>query len=1025
MPGARNHPAGSQWRKWDLHVHTPASYQWDGRRLNQLDDNQRQVVLKEMVDALNASDVAVFGFMDYWTFDGYLTLRNFLEENGNTVSCAKTLLPGVELRVEAAADYRLNIHALLSDQTTHQELSDFLGTLRIAFGGGIERPLSREALIQRARAFPDSVLATHGVRREASSDDEAMFAVGCKTAQITRQSFWDAVSAIRNKVLIIQPWSTYNGLAQMDWRKFPHDVYQFMQSADIFESRKDDEIDLFLAQQTPKNKRFIADFLQALGGRPKMVVSGSDAHNFGAYGTFPGGRPTWIKADPTFAGLQLAAHEPQTRSFVGEEPPKLRHVRQNPTRYIKALSISKNANTTLAEHWFDCSVEFNPGLIAIIGNKGSGKSALLDVLALLGNAHRQDMAFLTPERFRNPKTNKAEHFTAKLDWYDGSCRESSLDATFQPDMPERVRYLPQSYLERLCSEPDESGLEEFQNELEKVIFSHVDDETRFGHRTLRELLESRSRGIEDELGSARRQLGVLNQEIVETENELTEERERSLNNELALKRQELVAHEQAKPSSVAKPDDNGGQASNEQIESAENEAREVAEALAKVQRAITGEQRNLQMVDRLQKQLAAASSEFKATRQKLLPDLAALGLNVDDIIAIKVNEQPLAELRATSERNIARLRTDQGNDDTSGLRKQRLDVSARLDALRAQLAAPFVAYRKHLNDLAEWEAQRVALIGSAERVGTVGYLEEQLRKLRDVLPIRREELQKRRLEASERIFSLLGELQCAYREAYRPIQNFIDSHELAKAEMGLHFSVTLQPKDFADRFFQLIHQGRRGSFYGADEGRQVLQRMIEKAQFEDWEGTRTFLTDVVDRIRHDRRAQDGTEQTIESQLRRGTTVNQLYDLLYSLDWLTLRYSLRLGGKELRSLSPGERGALLLMFYMLLDQENVPLLIDQPEHNLDNESVFRLLVPCIKEVRERRQVFIVTHNPNLAVVCDAEQIVCAAIFKEHGYRVAYETGAIENPPRNSRAVEVLEGTWPAFSNRQKKYTSSSL
>jgi len=75
------------------------------------------------------------------------------------------------------------------------------------------------------------------------------------------------------------------------------------------------------------------------------------------------------------------------------------------------------------------------------------------------------------------------------------------------------------------------------------------------------------------------------------------------------------------------------------------------------------------------------------------------------------------------------------------------------------------------------------------------------------------------------------------------------------------------------------------------------------------------------------------------------------------------------------LTVGERGTLLLVFYLLVDQRDVPLVIDQPDDNLDNQTVFEILVPCIKEAKKRRQVIIVTHNPNLAgSKCPADQII---------------------------------------------------
>ena len=103
----------------------------------------------------------------------------------------------------------------------------------------------------------------------------------------------------------------------------------------------------------------------------------------------------------------------------------------------------------------------------------------------------------------------------------------------------------------------------------------------------------------------------------------------------------------------------------------------------------------------------------------------------------------------------------------------------------------------------------------------------------------------------------------------------------------------------------------------------------------------------------------------------------------------------MGDKQLPALSPGERGALLLLFYLFIDMDDKPLIIDQPEENLDNESVYNYLVHFIKEAKQKRQIIIVTHNPNLAVVCDADQIVEMKIDKSYRNKVSFQSGAIEN------------------------------
>ena len=78
-----------------------------------------------------------------------------------------------------------------------------------------------------------------------------------------------------------------------------------------------------------------------------------------------------------------------------------------------------------------------------------------------------------------------------------------------------------------------------------------------------------------------------------------------------------------------------------------------------------------------------------------------------------------------------------------------------------------------------------------------------------------------------------------------------------------------------------------------------------------------------------------------------------------------------------------------------------------------------VVPVFLAAKERRQVIIVTHNPNLAVVCDAEQIVHCRLDIHDGYRLRYESGALENPKFNQLSLDVLEGTAQAFEARRKR------
>jgi predicted ATPase len=163
---------------------------------------------------------------------------------------------------------------------------------------------------------------------------------------------------------------------------------------------------------------------------------------------------------------------------------------------------------------------------------------------------------------------------------------------------------------------------------------------------------------------------------------------------------------------------------------------------------------------------------------------------------------------------------------------------------------------------------------------------------------------------------------------------------------------------------------------------------------------------------------------VASLLRKGHFSAEVYDLLFGLNFLEPRYTLLFQDAQIAQLSPGQRGALLLIFYLLVDKGHNPIILDQPEENLDNETVVSLLVPVLTEAKKRRQILMVTHNPNLAVVCDAEQVIHSSFDRKNHSRITYTSGSIESPNINRHVVNVLEGTKIAFDNRGGKYLKSS-
>jgi len=97
---------GSEWRQWDLHIHTPASFHWNGQKFDADPNSKANTdLVDEMIAALNAAEPAVFALMDYWTFDGWFALKKRLSESG-APKLTKTVFPGIELRLAAPTTCR-------------------------------------------------------------------------------------------------------------------------------------------------------------------------------------------------------------------------------------------------------------------------------------------------------------------------------------------------------------------------------------------------------------------------------------------------------------------------------------------------------------------------------------------------------------------------------------------------------------------------------------------------------------------------------------------------------------------------------------------------------------------------------------------------------------------------------------------------------------------------------------------------------------------------------------------------------
>ncbi|MEB0222908.1 TrlF family AAA-like ATPase [Pseudomonas sp. 10S4] len=1017
---------GSTWKKWDLHVHTPESlvHHYPG---------EKEAAWEAFLDDLERlpAEFKVLGINDYLFVDGYA--RVLEERRKGRLANIELVLPVVELRLDKFGGIleqgeegykpsswsRINLHVVFDEVDPQLIREQFMPAISQGYSLVPESPGGRWAgVITKVNLIDLGERVLKSMPEALRAGAPSALKVGFNNLNVSFEAVRAALKTqhFDGKHIIALGKSEWDSLRWNDHTIA--DKKTIINDADL----------VFTAAANPEAYLKARNGLKAAQVNARLLDC-SDAHSLSTSKDKDrvGNCFTWIKADSTFQGLLQAIHEFDDRVYVGDAPPKQKMIEQSKTKFISSIKVSKVADSALPEPWFDLDIPLNPDLVAIIGNKGSGKSALSDVIALVGNTkHHAKFSFLKNTRFRSPKRKFAENFIGALTWLDGSVTQRSLQEDPEPSSVERVKYLPQSYLEDLCNELGEGGSSTFDAELRKIIYSHVPEEERLGKASMDELLEFKVAEIEKARKGLRESIGKINAEIIEAERRSTKDFLKSLQEQLAAKQGELAALNEAQPQPVLDPS-----VSPEALAETKQAAEQVA-VLEGEGRKIEGEEAALKTArsvslkrEAVAKRISTALVNYGKQHAAFLGDLKVLmadldvELPIDSLVTMRVDTGPVDAIAAAAQAQVKAIDIDLGSEEQGSILQRKALAASQLVEAKSKLGEAQRLYVVYRENLASWERAKAELIGAADKPGSLVQLQAEIELLAD-LPAQQTVLRAERFDKACEMHGLIQSMVDEFSRLYLPVQRFVNSEEQRELNLPLDFQVRIEETGFADQLLKRINQRVRGSFMGVDESSQMLRNLLLAASFETANEAVAFADAIDDLLHFDRREGQPEKQILlADQLARTVTAQELLDYLYCLDYLAPRYSLTYEGQEIGQLSPGERGLLLLVFYLLVDEDDIPIVIDQPEENLDNQTIFRVMVKCIKRAKERRQVIMVTHNPNLAVVCDAEQIIHAACDKAAS-RFDYEAGAIEHPDIKARVVEILEGTEPAFKNRQGKY-----
>lgn len=998
---------GAEWRKWDLHVHTPASVvQHFGP------DNEE--TWARYIDELEAlpSDIRVLGINDYWFLDGYGRVR--AAKAAGRLANIDEIFPVVELRLEqfggtSGAWKRVNMHVVFDPDLGEEVIQQqFLSAMSHSFHLDPSSPLAtwsgvvtRESLSELGRALKAN--APEEQRDAYGSDLEEGFnnlvVTMADVSRVLDSSF------LRGRTLL--------GIGRAEWESIRWQDGSIASKKSIINLADF----VFTASRDVSTWPGIVKKLRDANVTHQLLDC-SDAHYWtgDSQNERLGRCDTWINASPSFAGLMHALSEFDSRIHVGLEPPVRSRIRRHPHHFIDSVAVSSSDPST--HPLFGYQVNLNPGFVSVIGNKGQGKSAFLDCIALAGNSARsQEFAFLNGQRFLNSSNRAARHYGVELSWMDSGRRAANFLDKHDPQTPVQVEYLPQAFVERLCTAvPKSAADDDFEAELRAILFTHIRDDDRAGADSFEELLRRKVRGSEDRIEVLRRDLGRLIDSYLSLARFRAEHSVAEVEGRRASRLEELaaavedreMAEENLKELEIASADDGVLEsliATAAELQSSRDAAKTRVDQLREQAGLYNQQLLALESINERVKILASDAASLNEEVMRMFEAMPVPGQEAEGpVIEFSFDRHQIDSWKSHVERMLG-----QNAAEALVAEQRRNGAETELTTVTAQLAARDSARELARQTVIQSKERENSLLGDVsapESLRGLEALKERVEAIPQKIDSAAHALIEQAREIHDAFLAQLGVVADLYEPAASSIR---DSPAISLA--GLEFRAEL-------RIVPAL--GGLGSQLDARKSPGLGDRITsvpDGFEASEWPELSEEIAEVLDALGRDRGQADGSFRDPESALRSGSTAGDFLRSLLGLQWMEVRFGLTGDGLPLSRLSPGQRGLILALLYLVVDRRETPLLLDQPEENLDNETISSLLVPAIREAAGRRQTIVVTHNANLAIVGDADQIVHCV--QEDG-RFLIDSGSISDFATAKHAVDVLEGTMPSFVKRESKW-----
>lgn len=921
----KNYQCGSLWRKWDLHIHSPASVlnnQFQGA-------NEDEKWANYITELEKIKDVSVLGVTDYFSVEGYQKL--LLNQASGRLKDIDLLLPNVELRLDLSTDKGrpVNIHVIFNPTVVQDLETRFFSKLQFTYQGSPYSATKRE-LTNLGKA----------ILNDPSSSEEAQYRKGVEQFKVSHSDFFKLIQTDpllnENSFIVIADNSGdgASGVRDSSLRALREELYRRVDG--IFCSTPA-TCEYFLGRGSDSQEIIIQKY-----GSLKPCLHGSDAHTIEKLCRPDQNRFTWIKADPTFEGLRQVIFEPKDRVRIQDKCPQEEYKRP----YFSRFRIGAGPVFTGSQLQYDnTDIELNPNLVTVIGGRGSGKSVLLGSLKKTFFKNQSN----------NPDDKSGEisttNFHATFTKTDGGSEEYHI----QGDNNLEYLHVSQGEVKLIVQKPDlldqqikallgiidpgsslfrSPELKAYLNKIAEIknYFREKDNEGRLVNEKLyqeslkkkyTDLIATITTDSNKELiekyrsnASSMSNLAILKRDLEETESELGTSK---------LNLSKRIA------------------SLNSRIQNAENKIPDVSfeEQTGKIKLVI-------EKITEIRQKLAAENA-------KIGEDFKAAGIEGDLTTLLEKVEQYQGQIQIHNEKIVEiEERTGELNELFLKLAEHARNVQIRLGEYVTQLQT-------------RW---------NQIKSGKEGWSEDQ-KKLAQTLTA---DIEIR----GEIVFDLTS----FYKQVSESInkQKFRATRDETVDERIKHF-IGVTDKD---TYYQAL---LNELVFDMGERKVSLQTVLDEDVFTR-DGDRTFL-------------------------------QALFEPEVVTKYLKVQCQLRYKNKAPNQLSVGQRGTFFVCLKLATDTFGLPFVFDQPEDDLDNAFIMHQLVPLFREIKKYRQVIVVTHNANLVVNADAEQVIVA---ENEGEKMEYFAGALENTKSSNPSsdgiresvCDVLEGGKTAFRNREQKY-----